>query len=162
MKKFILLIALLVVSLGSFGQNLLMNGDFENEFEGWTNLQGDNGSYGKYFVERKNTERGFALKATVIKLGSNPWDIQSLRRWDSKRKKKYLLTFYARTRTPNASIRIFMQNKSYQNKEFQLSTKWSKYTWEFKADEDDLEMAIHFFELGTFYMDEITIEKIKK
>ncbi len=159
MKKVILLIAL-IVSLSSFGQNYIENGNFERELQEWNNLQGDNESYAKFGLETRNTHKGYAMKVVVLRLGNNDWDVQSITPIKLKKRKHYRLTFYGRTRTPGAAIKAVIQNEEYSSKDFTLTTSWSKYTWEFKTVEEILDLKFHFFNKGTFYLDEVYLEKI--
>ncbi len=162
MKNVTLLIAL-IISLSSFGQNHIENGNFERELQNWNNLQGENESYAQYTVETRNTHKGYAMKVNVLRLGANDWDIQSVVpvKIKLKKKKLYRLSFYGRTRTPGAAIRAVIQNQEYSAKDFTLTTSWNKYTWEFKTTEEILDFKLHFFNKGTFYVDEVYLERVK-
>ena len=44
MKKIPFLLFLMSIMLGGFSQNMIDNGDFENDYENWSRLTGSNGA----------------------------------------------------------------------------------------------------------------------
>ena len=159
MKNTILLLTFLLAAT-SYGQNIVSNGSFERDFTGWDNIQGENESSSRFIIERINTHSGKAMKVVVLRVGANDWDIQSVIKAPIKKRKTYRLEFYGRTRTPGAAIRAVIQNEEYIAKDFNLTTEWTKYTWEFKPNEHLEDFKFHFFNTGTFYIDEVSIERI--
>lgn len=159
MKK-ITLIAFFLMSLGALSQNLIPNGDFEAGLSEWLNLEGDNNSKAKFSIDERNAKEGGALKVFIKSLGDNNWDIQSIAQVKLRKKRDYRLTFYAKARFPQSKFKAVIQNKEYTEKIFELSTKFEMYTWDFKTIENIEEFKFQFFENGTYFIDEVSIEKI--
>lgn len=159
MKK-ITFLAFMLVSLGSFSQNLISNGDFEAGLSGWLNLEGENNSSAKFSTDDRNSKEGTAMKIFVKSLGDNSWDIQSITKVKIKKKKNYRLTFYAKARFPESKFKAVVQNQEYMERIFELGTTMKKYFWDFKAIESVEELKFQFFENGTYFVDNIVLEKI--
>ncbi len=159
MKK-ITFLAFFLISLGSFSQNLINNGDFEAGLSEWLTLEGDNNSKAKFSIDERNSKEGGAFKVFIQSLGTNSWDIQTVTQVKLKKKKEYRLTFYAKARFPQSKFKAVVQNQEYMEKIFELSTDLEKYTWDFKTMEKIEEFKFQFFENGTYFIDEVSIERI--
>lgn len=158
MNRIITLIAVLLTAF-TYGQNLVSNGSFESDFESWTNLQGDNGSKATYSVEASDSKDGSkALKLEMQTVGENPWDVQTLTDLRTEKGRNYAVKFWAKAETAGGKIRIQVQKTTYTSNDYELSTDWKEYQWSFDAKEDDLQLALHFFMEGVFYIDGISIE----
>lgn len=163
MKNFTYLL-LALFSLLTFeiahSQNVLSNGSFETGLNDWMNLSGDNGSKASFTLDTRNSKRGSAMKVFVKRLGDNPWDIQSVIKTKLKKKKNYRLTFYAKSRFPQSKFKAVVQNEEYMEKIFDVGVDYRMYTWDFRTVENVQEFKFQFFENGTYFIDEIVIEKI--
>lgn len=163
MKKFtfILIPLLSILTFGTiYSQNVLSNGSFETGLNDWMNLSGDNGSKASFTLDTRNSKRGSAMKVFVKRLGDNSWDIQSITQTKLKKKKNYRLTFYAKSRFPQSKFKAVVQNEEYMEKIFELDVDYKMFTWDFRTIENVEEFKFQFFENGTYFIDEIVIEKI--
>ena len=140
------------------GQNLVTNGNFENGFSGWINLSGGT-SVATYSLETASPYQGTnSMKALVTTAGTNSWDAQSLGpSFATTVGTNYTMTFYAKAALANTSIRMVVQNASYLSRSFSLTTQWAKYTWAFTAAESTPQLRIHYFQAGTFWIDNISV-----
>lgn len=151
---------LLVLSQSLFSQNLITNGDFETGLSEWLNLSGDNGSNAKYTTDTRNSKQGAAMKIFIKRLGDNPWDIQSVTNVKLKKKRNYRLTFYAKSRFPQSKFKAVVQNEEYMEKIFEMGTNYKMFTWDFRTIESVKEFKFQFFENGTYFIDEVVLERI--
>jgi glucuronoarabinoxylan endo-1,4-beta-xylanase len=140
-------------------QNLLTNGNFENNFTQWNNLNSD-GSVATYSLETTDIEEGAkAMKVEITTLGTNPWSVQTIHSaWPSVSGKEYKLHLYAKAQVAGTTIRAIQQLNTYAASEFVLTTDWLPYEWIFTAQENNLQFLFHFFQAGTILIDNITIE----
>jgi hypothetical protein len=143
----------------AMGQNLLDNGDFENDFSGWTNLVGGTDAVASFSLETSDVHAGTgAMRADVTTAGTNAWDVQSMHTtWPSVEGNEFTLTFWGKAVGSASSVRMVMQNSTYASRDFSLSTDWQQYEWVFNAQETDLQLKIHFFESGSILLDDFEI-----
>lgn len=153
MKKELFIVTLFLIISSSFGQNLIKNGDFKTNLESWRNYASED-SNATFTLDNSNSNN---LKVEVQQLGANSWDIQSLQNFTSQQGKKYVLKFRAKANTNNSKIRVQVQKTTYTSTDISLTTEWKNYTWNFKAKEDDLELAFQYFEKGIFNIDDVEI-----
>ncbi|MDG5816421.1 carbohydrate binding domain-containing protein [Chitinispirillales bacterium ANBcel5] len=156
--KILFSLALLIYPVIIVAQtNLLTNGGFENEMENWTHLVAGDGE-ATFSLETTDVQSGAnALNVEVERAGTDAWDIQSIHSgWASVQGQEYTLTFYGKSPT-GSSLRMVQQNSTYSSRDFALSNSWEEHSWTFTAQEDDLQLKIHFFESGTFLVDEFVI-----
>jgi len=158
MKKIIFTLAIVFSLSNSYCQNLIQNGGFEDELKSWKNFASD-GAKANFSIDNNNSNN---LKIEIQKLGSNPWDIQSLQSFASVKAKKYILKLKAKAQTNGSKIRVQVQKNTYTSFDFELTSDWKTYTWDFESKEDNLEFAIHYFEKDTFYIDNIEIVEASK
>ena len=102
-----LLIWSAIINTICFGQNLLNNGDFENGFSQWQNLQA-NGGVATYTLDSADVHGGdYSMKVDVVTLGSDAWDVQSIHPgWSSDSSREYIFGFWAKS-TGSAALRLF-------------------------------------------------------
>lgn len=157
MKK-ILLVVLIFFSLTSFAQNLITNGGFEGSLSQWQNLLGGD-AVGTFTLETSDVQSGTgAMKAEITTAGTNAWDVQSIHSgWASVLGTTYTLTFYAKAIGAPSRIRIVQQNSTYDAQDFDIPTSWQQFTWTFTASDNDLQLKIHYFQSGTFILDDFVI-----
>lgn len=155
---------LLITSSTVFSQkdNLLKNGGFENNFNNWELNTLDKAK--AFFKNDKKTKFSGekSLNVEVVDLGANTWDIHMVQPFTSRKNSKYQIQFYAKANRSGKILKAQLQNTTYTGREFQLTDEWKLYTWESKAKEDDLALAFHFLGKGTYYIDNIVVEKLRK
>ena len=163
MKKSLLLLLVLICLLNhnSYCQNLIPNGDFENNFSNWTNLAG-NSSSATFSIETTDIQNGAkAMKAVVTLPGANAYDVQSINSaWASVAGQSYTMTFYAKAASNGTTLRAVQQTNTYAQKDFALTTSWQKYEWIFTAQEANLQLRFNYPVAGTFYIDNINIPTV--
>lgn len=145
----------------SQGNNLISNGDFENDQFNWEFFILKNS---KAFFTNETTivhEGIKSLKVDVRQLGENPWDVSMLQSFKSKKGYTYEIKFYARASKTGKSMRVQLQKTTYEGKEFFLSTGWEEYTYVLEAKESGLALGFHFLEKGFYYIDNIKVRRIK-
>jgi glucuronoarabinoxylan endo-1,4-beta-xylanase len=159
LKLLFLLIYFNVLFFSASAQNLLTNGNFENDFTQWNNLASD-GSVASYSIETTDIEEGAkAMKVVITTKGTNDWSVQSIHTaWPSVSGTEYKLRLYAKALVNGTSIRAVQQVNTYSAQDFSLTTAWLPYEWVFTAQENNLEFKFHFFQEGTILIDNITIE----
>lgn len=159
--KFLIFLLCLFVAFPLYAQNLVPNGDFEDGFTGWNHLS-NGGAVATYTLETAAPFAGTnSLKAEVTTLGENPWSAQSLGpSIATSISASYTMTFYAKAANANTKLRMVLQTNNYLAKEFTLSTSWQQYTWTFTAQETAPRVKIHYFQLGTFWLDNISVEPV--
>lgn len=158
-KILVALLMLLTINTG-YSQNLISNGSFETGLNDWLNLSGDNSSKASFTLDTRNSKKGSAMKVFIKRLGDNPWDIQSVVKTKLKKKKNYRLTFYAKSRFPRSKFKAVVQNEEYMEKIFEVGVDYRMFTWDFRTIEKIEEFKFQFFENGTYFIDEVVIEKI--
>lgn len=162
MKKITFTLVILFTLSHIYGQNLIQNSGFEEGQQSWNNYASE-GSEANFLIEEDPSKH---LKVEIVQLGANAWDIQSLQKFSSEQGKKYTLKFKAKAKTEGSMVRLQVQKTTYTGNDFQLTTNWNTYSWTFEAKENDLELAIHYFEKGIFFIDDVevteVIEKVNK
>lgn len=161
-KNLIALFVCTITSMFSQDINLLENGGFENDNSNWqTATLNDSRAY--FRSEKDKAYDGDkSLKVKVERLGEQPWDIHMMQAFRSRKSATYEIKFYARANRSGKSIKAQLQNKTYTVKDFFLSPNWEEYTWITEAKESDLSLAFHFLEKGYYYLDNITIKRVRK
>ncbi len=158
MKKLLPFI-LIFITTATYCQNLIENGGFESGVQSWKNLSSET-SNAVFSLDTDTPMEGRnSLKIEINQLGANPWDVQTIQGFPSKQQKKYTLRLQAKAKTAGSKFRVQVQNKTYTSIDFEATTEWKEYTWNFEAKEDDLELALHFFEKNTFFIDHITLSQ---
>lgn len=152
------LLFLLIPAMAGAQVDLLTNGDFEDGMSGWSNLAMGDAS-ATFSTETADVNSGSAaLRADVTTAGTNAWDVQSIHSgWTSVQDNEYTLTFYAKSSESGSKITMVQQNETYSAQDFTLSTEWEQYTWEFVAQENDLQLKVHYSEAGSFLFDDFSI-----
>nr|WKN34062.1 endo-1,4-beta-xylanase [Tunicatimonas sp. TK19036] len=157
------LLFLLSFSLGNVyhltAQNLITNGGFENDLASWW-TDAANGSEAAFAVITDDaTEGNKALNIEVVTPGANPWDVQAVNdAWASETGEIYTLNFQAKATAAGGSFKVIMQSSSsYAEQIFTLTEAWETYEWTFSAQDDGLELKLHFPNAGNFYVDGFSI-----
>lgn len=144
--------------------NAVPNPGFEtgngNNFTDWT-TQVSSGSNGGFYQETVAPYEGArALKIQVTVPGPQQYSIQAYSSFfQLVPGASYTLSFYAKAQVNGGVFKAVIQNATYQEKSFSVSTSWSKYTWTFTAKENTASLRFHFPAEGTFYLDNITIPR---
>lgn len=155
---FILLLIPLLGSYVTHAQNLIPNGGFENNLNNWWTNAATGAEATFTIITSDPAEGSKALKADVIKPGTNAWDVQAVNdAWASVSGQDYTLTFWAKAATAGSSFKAIIQNTSYAEKTFSVTENWQKYEWTFNAAEEGLQLKFHFPSQGTFFIDGIVI-----
>lgn len=140
-------------------QNLVPNGGFESNFTGWTNSTGG-GASAAFSLESSLPFAGQkASKVVVNTLGTNIWNVQTLGPTFTNLGTNRLTTisFRARAATNGTRVRMVMQTNSYQWRDFTLSTSWTYFTWNHTTAETSPQLRIHYRDVGTIWLDEISV-----
>jgi len=147
-----------IIAVSAYSQNLMTNGGFESGLDNWYTVAGE-GTTADFTIETAEVSAGSGtLKVSVTTPGDDAWDVQAINdAWPSVADQTYTLTFAAKAAVAGQTMRLVMQNESYSAKDFALTTDYAEYSWTFTAAEAGLELAIHFPEAGTFYLDDFTI-----
>lgn len=158
MRFLLIIVFLLTDPVYASSQNLLSNGGFESDFSGWTTTAA-NGSVANFDIITSDVHGGTkAMQAEIIMPGPNSWDAQVIHvGWPSISGKEYTLSFWAKAANMGETLRVVMQNSTYSHFQFNLSTEWKMYQQTFTAAEDNLQMKFHFFEAGSFILDDFSI-----
>jgi glucuronoarabinoxylan endo-1,4-beta-xylanase len=155
----LLVTLLLCLPLSATGQNLISNGGFESGYNSGWNHQAGNGASAAYSAETTDPYEGsIALKVVVDTLGSNAWDVQTLGpSLILSTGEVYTLTFHAKAASAGSSFRVLFQNSLYRSATYNVSTNWAQYSWNFTAEETNPQYKMQYFELGTFWVDDIQL-----
>lgn len=165
MKKvahLVFIISLVQVLSGSVSaQNLLQNGNFQQLNQHWIHLS-QNGAVSTHAVTDSGRTTGdTCLRFSVYQLGSNAYDVQSIHDvWNATTGSPYRVTLWAKANANGRKIRIIAQDTAYLNSDLTLTNTWQQYTWDFTSPENGLYFKIHWFEAGTFMVQDIAITKI--
>ena len=136
--------------------NLITNGSFTNGLNNWVNLIGD-GASGKFGLS-STIENGLCMYALVTKKGRNPWSVQSIgKRWNGVQGTHYVLRLKAKSSIQGMKMTVLSQGTKVVAKSFELSTSWADYEWKFVAPEASAEPKIHYPDVGTYWVDEISL-----
>lgn len=144
----------------SHARNLLTNGSFENDMNGWwTGVSGN--AQGLFSIETADASSGGkSLKIEITRPGSQAWDIQAIHNeaWPSVPNREYTLTFYGKAIGTNASIRLVQQlDDAYLAIDQSLTPEWKQYAWTFTATTNNLQFKIHFPGEGIFLLDDFIL-----
>ncbi|MDZ7935110.1 MAG: endo-1,4-beta-xylanase, partial [Emticicia sp.] len=151
------------------GKNLLTNGDFEDATEsttpGWVKLVGGN-SEGNYSIETTNLEPNIggkiALKVTVIKAGTNAWDMQALGpNFVATQGKQYKVSASIKSLTGGGKVKLVIQNANYLENQLSFTdNKWNTFVWNVTINETNPQFKLHFNGEGTYVIDNIKVEEL--
>ena len=158
MKKTLFLLAMLFCLSNSYCQNLIQNANFEEGQQSWGNYASE-GAKAIFSLEKSTSNY---LHIEVQQLGSKPCDIQSLQSFPSKQGKSYTLKIKAKAKNDGSKIRVQVQKTTYTSVDLELTSAWKEYTWNFESKEDNLELALQYFEKDIFYIDYIEIVEATK
>ena len=162
MRSFFLLIIPVLLSGKTINaQNLISNPGFEEGLAGWSKNQ-NNGAIVKFIIEETDSPEGEKhLKTEVTVLGSNDWDIQQRsNEFSVNETSKDRLTFKAKSETPAAGLKVYIQKDAWMGKAFTLSDTWTTYTYEFFPNEAIKQLKFNFTDIATYHLDSIILEDI--
>ena len=136
----------------------ITNGDFESGINTSWGHQQANGATATYSEETANPHGGSkALKAEVTAVTTQAWDAQSLGpSLTLDVGKDYTLKFWAKSAVAGQTLKVVLQNAGYSARNFSLTTTWTEYTWSFTATEASPQLKIHWFQVGTFWLDDFS------
>jgi len=159
MKNVLFIFCLLSLNYHVFSQNMIDNGDFEQDYEKWNRLTGSNGAMSFYSLDLSVVYDGSqSMRISTKSLGDNPWDNQMVHDGFYPTKgEEYTLRFFASAKDDNVDIKAVIQNTTYMEKSFSISSEWKEYEWTFTAEENYLQLKFFFHTLGTVYLDNIAI-----
>ncbi len=139
---------------------LLENGGFEAGIEAWNEyIDGGSTAEANFDIVNVGHTGSKALQANVKELGKNPWDIAMIQQLGTVKGELYELKLHAKANTAGKKMRLQFQNTTYTSQDLELTTDWAEYTFTTVAKEDDLQIAVQFFEKGTFTVDDFKIIK---
>ncbi|MDA3882710.1 MAG: carbohydrate binding domain-containing protein [Bacteroidales bacterium] len=159
MKKSALFVCSLFYIFYGFSQNMIDNGNFENDYEKWNRLTGTNGAMSFYSLDLAVVYDGAqSMRVSTKSVGDNPWDNQMVHDgFYPKKDEEYKLRFFASSKEGEVDIKAVIQNTTYSEKIFTITPEWKEYEWTFTAQEDYLQLKFFFHTLGTVYLDNIAI-----
>lgn len=162
--KFVKLLSLLFISISGYSQseNLLKNGGFEDDTVYWNTYNATTAISSFKPIKYDVYSGTKSLNINVSKLGNNPWDINLVQPFKSRKGATYEIAFYAKSTRPGNDIKVQLQNTTYNNKNFFLTNDWQRYTWVTTAEESNLELSIHFLKQGQYFLDKLSIRRVKK
>ncbi len=67
------------------------------------------------------------------------------------------ITFRARASVPGVKVRFVMQDATYNNKEFTLSTSWQWFSWNHTTTEATPRLRMQYRSVGTVWLDDISL-----
>ena len=139
-------------------QNLVPNGGFESGLTGWSNNT-SGGAVAVYSVETSEPYAGAkAMKIAVSNPGSQVHNVQTLGpTFTLAVGTPTSITFRARASAAGVKVRFVMQNSTYNNREFTLSTAWQWFTWNHTTTEASPRLRIQYRSAGTVWLDEISV-----
>jgi O-glycosyl hydrolase len=153
---------LLLLAGPGFARNLLTNGGFEDGLEGWS-LLAQNGGSATYTAVSDAPEGVSALRIEATTLGANPWSLQAISSpWSAQVGTEHTITFRAKAAVVGARFRLVIQDGSFGNQQSRdqtLSTDWTHYTWTLTPGAASMNFVLHFFETGTFWLDDVRIAR---
>ena len=144
---------------GSDSQTVPVSG-FENGHDtDWVHQQGVNGSSAVFSEENTDVHAGSkALKVDVSSLGNDASDVRSLGpNLNLIVGEEYTLSYWAKTDTAGKSVRMVVEGDIYLARSQTLTTDWEQYSWTFIAQETNPQFKIHYYETGTFFIDDIEL-----
>jgi glucuronoarabinoxylan endo-1,4-beta-xylanase len=139
-------------------QNLLTNGGFESGLTGWTNNT-SGGAVASFSLETSQPYAGAqAMKIAVTNPGSALHNVQTIGPTLTPAVGSATsITFRARASTAGAKVRLVMQNSTYNNKEFTLSTAWQWFIWNHTTTEASPSIRIQYRSAAIVWLDEISV-----
>jgi glucuronoarabinoxylan endo-1,4-beta-xylanase len=139
-------------------QNLVPNGGFESGLTGWSNNT-SGGASASFSVETSEPYAAArAMKIAVTNPGPQLHNVQTLGpTFTLAVGTSTTITFRARATTAGTKVRFVMQNSTYNNKEFTLSTAWERFTWNHTTTEGSPRLRIQYRSAGTVWLDEISV-----
>ncbi len=147
--------------------DLLPDGSFEAldavDANSTWDLLAQNGSDAVFEIVSEAVEGEDALKVTVNALGPNPWDQQILSSaWPASGGQTYTVSLWAKADEDARGLRIGVQNTAFGNQflhDLTLTTDWVRYEWSVTPTAtEDLRFVVHFFEAGTFWLDDVRVD----
>ena len=142
-------------------QNLVTNGGFENNLTGWSNAT-SGGASASFAVETSLQYAGAkALRVAITNPGAALHNVQTRATGTSISLPigtPTTITFRARASTAGVKVRFVMQDSTYNNREFTLSTSWARYSWNHTTTESTPELRIQYRSVGTVWLDEIAVQ----
>lgn len=160
MGGFHLVLAILCI-MGSarvLAQNLVTNGGFENGFSGWSNNT-SGVAVASYSLETSLPYAGAqAMKIAISNPGAQVHNVQTLGpTFALAVGTSTTITFRARATTAGAKVRFVMQNNTYNQREFTLSTSWQWFIWNHTTTETSPRLRIQYRSAATIWLDEISV-----
>jgi O-glycosyl hydrolase len=139
-------------------QNLVPNGGFESGLTGWSNNT-SGGASASFSVDTAEPYAGAAaMRIAVTNPGGQLHNVQTLGPTFSLAVgTSTSITFRARATAPGVKVRFVMQNNTYNNKEFTLSTAWQWFNWNHTTTEASPRLRIQYRSAGTVWLDEISV-----
>jgi O-glycosyl hydrolase len=139
-------------------QNLVPNGGFESGLTGWSNNT-SGGAIASFSVETSEPYAGAnAMRIAVSNPGAQLHNVQTLGpTFTLAVGTPTSITFRARASAAGVKVRFVMQNSTYNNKEFTLSTVWQWFTWNHTTTEASPRLRIQYRSAGTVWLDEISV-----
>lgn len=139
-------------------QDLLTNGGFESGLTGWSNNT-SGGASASFSVETSQPYAGAnAMKIAVSNPGTQVHNVQTLGpTFTLAVGTPTSITFRARASAAGIKVRFVMQNSTYNNKEFTLSTSWQWFSWNHTTTETSPRLRIQYRSSGTVWLDEISV-----
>src|SRR5690554_5776917 len=128
MKNVLFIFCLLSLNYHVFSQNMIDNGDFEQDYEKWNRLTGSNGAMSFYSLDLSVVYDGSqSMRISTKSLGDNPWDNQMVHDGFYPTKgEEYTLRFFASAKDDNVDIKAVIQNTTYMEKSFSISSEWKE------------------------------------
>lgn len=139
-------------------QNLVTNGGFESGMTGWTNNT-SGGAGASFSLETSLPYAGAqAMKVAVTNPGAQLHNVQTLGpTFALAVGTSTSITFRARASANGVKVRLVMQNNTYNNREFTLSTSWQWFIWNHTTTEASPRLRIQYRSAGTVWLDEISV-----
>jgi O-glycosyl hydrolase len=151
--------ALFIVGAGLLqAQNLVTNGGFESGLTGWSNNT-SGGAIASFSVEISQPYADAkAMKIAVTNPGTQLHNVQTLGPTFSLAVgTSTSITFRARASADGVKVRFVMQNNTYNNNEFTLSTVWQWFIWNHTTTETSPRLRIQYRSTGAVWLDEISV-----
>lgn len=147
---------------GSDAPNLLkgLNGDFEqgsgDTFTNWTNLAGNSSSATFSAVTGNGTSR--ALQVSVTAPGTNAYDVQSIGpQFNFTPAHTLNVSIDIKSSVANGTVRVVIQNTSYQQYDITPTTDWKTYTFSLTVNEPAPNFRLNFPAAGVYTIDNIIV-----
>ena len=160
-RIFLLLVAGFFLAGGSHlsAQNLVTNGGFESGMTGWTNARSGSGSAAFSLESSLQYAGANALKVVVNNPGADSWNVESRGTTFTNlgTGQSVSITFRARSAVAGAKVRVVMQNTSYSQTEFTLSTEWTRYVLTHTTLETSPQLKFNYRTVGTVWIDEVSL-----